>query len=484
MRFEVISGVISSNLKYISVVLLIPIVFAAIYGEISNSLPFLCASIIALLLGLLFSLPKATEKDFDNMKKTEALSSIFFSWVLFSLVCAVPYLFWGFSLTNACFEAVSGITTTGATTLVDFSMYPKTLFFYRAMTQWFGGMGIVILFIAVLPKFAIAGRQMFSAEFPGPVEEKITPRIKHTASWLWAMYLGLTLAEVVMLKLCGMDFYNAICNSMSTVSTGGFSPNPDSIMGYHSAKITLVVLVFTFLAGTNFILQYKTFIQRKWKDFLKSEEFFTYFGIFLIFTLAIFFILLSTTTGNSAKCLLDSAFQTISLMTSSGFASFDYIKWGADIKILLFAIMFVGGCAASTAGGLKVIRWIFIVKYIKREVAKIVHPSAVYPIRLEGRPVSADVGSQMVAFCAFYFFIFGLSAFVVALIEKSPTLALSGAIATLGNIGPALVSKLGPMANFADISIFTKWIFIFNMLVGRLELIPFLALLHKDSWTK
>ena len=448
MRYNIVSNIIGSNLRYIG----------------------------------MFTLPKATEKDIDSIKKPEALSGVFFSWVFFAIVCAIPYLFYNIGVVDAIFESVSGITTTGATILQDYSIYPKTFFIYRAMTQWLGGMGIVVLFIAVLPKFAVAGRQMFSAESPGPVEEKVTPRIRHTASWLWGIYLGLTIVQIIILKFLGMDFYNALCTTLSTVSTGGLSPNPESIMGYHNQKVVIVVAFFMFLSGANFILQYKAFIQHKWDAFIKSEEFLAYLGVTVFFSITIALFLYSTQEGNFLNRLIDGAFQAISLMTSTGFASVDFIKWSPDAKIMLFAAMFAGGCAASTAGGIKMIRWIFLFKYIKREVAKIIHPNAVYPIRLEGRAISSDIGSQMMAFCVFYFFIFALSSFVVALLEKNPALALSGSITTLGNIGPGLSAKIGPMASFLNLCDTTKWIFIFNMLIGRLELIPFLALLHKDMW--
>ena len=484
MRYNIVSNIIGSNLRYIGVVLLLPILFALAYKELDHVLPFVCASFISILLGFLFTLAHVSEKDIDSVKKPEALAGVFFSWVFFALVCAIPYLFYNFNFTNAVFESVSGITTTGATILNDYSIYPKTFFFYRSMTQWLGGMGIVVLFIAVLPKFSVAGRQMFSAESPGPVEEKITPRIRHTASWLWAMYISLTVAQIILLKFFGMDFYNAICNSMSTVSTGGLSPNAQSIMGYNNSKITLVVLIFMFLSGANFILQYKVFIQRKWKELLKSEEFFTYLALVIFFSLAITFFLQISHQGSLLNNLLNSAFNTVSIMTSTGFASCDFIKWSTDAKTMLFAAMFSSACAASTSGGLKIIRWIFLFKYIKREVAKIIHPSAVYPIKLEGRAISTDIAQQMMAFCIFYFFIFALSAFVVGLIEKNPAVAVSGSITTLGNIGPGLSAKIGPMGSFDCLALSTKWIFIFNMLIGRLELIPFLALLHKDLWTK
>ena len=197
-------------------------------------------------------------------------------------------------------------------------------------------MGIVVLFIAVLPKFSVAGRQMFSAESPGPVEEKVTPRIRHTASWLWGIYLGLTVVQLIALKFCGMDFYNSLCTTLSTVSTGGLSPNAQSLMGYNNQSAVIITGIFMFLSGANFILLYKIFIQRKWGSFLKSEEFLTYLGITVFFSLSIAFFLWSTREGGFLKSLIDSSFQVISLITSTGFASVDFIKWGADAKIMLF----------------------------------------------------------------------------------------------------------------------------------------------------
>ena len=298
MRYNIVSNIIGSNLRYIGIVLLTPVVFAILYKEASHTLPFICASFVSIALGFLFTLPKATEKDIDSIKKPEALSGVFFSWVFFAIVCAIPYLFYNIGVVDAIFESVSGITTTGATILQDYSIYPKTFFIYRAMTQWLGGMGIVVLFIAVLPKFAVAGRQMFSAESPGPVEEKVTPRIRHTASWLWGIYLGLTIVQIIILKFLGMDFYNALCTTLSTVSTGGLSPNPESIMGYHNQKVVIVVAFFMFLSGANFILQYKAFIQHKWDAFIKSEEFLTYLGVTVFFSITIALFLYSTQEGN------------------------------------------------------------------------------------------------------------------------------------------------------------------------------------------
>ena len=247
MRLNVVINTVGIMLRYIALVMFLPIIFALCYGEYESILPFLTGAFVSLVLGLLFSLNKASEKDIDTINKAEALATAFFAWVFFALTAAVPYLFYNLGIINSLFEAVSGVSTTGATILQDFSLYPKTFFFYRSMTQWLGGMGIIVLFVAILPQFAVAGRQMFFAEAPGPTEDKFTPRIKNTASALWVVYAGLTLLCIFCLWLAGMNPFDAVCNSLSTLSAGGFSPNPESIQGYHSEVINWIIIIFMFI---------------------------------------------------------------------------------------------------------------------------------------------------------------------------------------------------------------------------------------------
>lgn len=483
MRLKVVTNALGAVLKYIGLVILLPIFFALYYKEYNAILPFLAAGLISASLGFLMNLQRVNEKEMNETNKIEALSIVFFSWVFFGIICAIPYLFFNFTQINALFEAVSGITTTGATIIVDFSLYPKAMFVFRGLTQWLGGMGIIVLFIAILPKFSVAGRQMFFAEAPGPVEEKITPRIRHTATWLWAIYIALTVIQILLLKfVAGMDFYNAICNSFTTLAAGGLSPNPQSILGYHNNLATIIITIFMFLAGANFVLQYKVFIQGRFGLIFKSEEFKTYLGIVLLISLSIAGVLWAKNNVALGQALIDAFFQSVSIITTTGFASVDFQKWSTDAKILLFVMMFIGGCAGSTGGGIKVVRWIFIFKYLKKEISKIVHPKGVYPIKLEGMAVSEDIRLQLLAFVIFYIAIFALSTFCVALIEENTTIAITGSITTLGNIGPGFGQVIGPMGSFDPLQTSTKGIFVFNMLVGRLELVPFLALLHPDLW--
>ncbi len=481
MRINVVINTVGIMLRYIALLMLLPVIFAFCYREYTSILPFLTGSLMSLIFGGLFSLNKASEKDIDTVNKPEALGIALFAWMFFALVASIPYLFYNLGVVNSLFEAVSGVSTTGATILKDFSIYPKTFFFYRSMTQWFGGMGIIVLFIAVLPKFSVAGRQMFFAENPNPAEEKVTPRVRHTASWLWGIYLGLTVLQVIILKFAGLDFYNSICTAFSTVGAGGFSPNGDGIIGYNSVIVTSVVMIFAFLAGTNFILMYKFFVQRKFSAPLKSEEFITYVCITLILGLLIAFSLCKNMGYQPQEGLLAGFFQTISIMTSTGFASSDFGRWDFSSKLLLLLSMFIGASAISACGGLKITRWIFVIKYIRRELNKIIHPKGVYPIRLEGGVVNPETAQQMMAFVIFYFALFGVSAFIVGFIEQNVSVAIVGSIASLGNVGPGF-GAIGPLNHFADLNTATKFIFMFNMLVGRLELIPFLAILHKDFW--
>ncbi len=481
MRLNVVINTVGIILRYIALMMILPVIFALCYQEYSSILPYLAGAFVSLLTGFLFSLNKASEKDIDTMNKAEALACAFFAWIFFALVASVPYLFYKLGVINSLFEAVSGVSTTGATILEDFSLYPKTFFFYRSMTQWFGGMGIIVLFVAVLPKFAVAGRQMFFAESPNPVEEKVTPRIRHTASWLWGIYLGLTILQTVILKVSGLDFYNSICTSLSTVGAGGFSPNPDSIIGYHNNFITVNVMIFAFLAGTNFILMYKFFVQRKFKAPFKSEEFITYLIITLLLGCLIAISLCKNLNFTPLNALITGLFQTISIITSTGFASSDFGQWDFSSKLLLLLPMFIGASAISACGGLKITRWIFVFKYIRRELNKIVHPKGVYPIRLEGSAINTETAQQIMAFVIFYFVIFALSAFLTGFIEQNSSIAIVGSIASLGNVGPGF-GAIGPLNHFNHLTDATKLIFMFDMLVGRLELIPFLAMLHKDMW--
>ena len=481
MRFKIILNTTGIALKYMSIIFLFPIVFALFYKEFTSIHPFFVTGIIAFLIGTLFCLNDADEKDIDSMNRTEALATVLLSWGSYAIICAIPFLFFNLSPINALFESVSGISTTGATILSDFSLYSRTFFMYRALMQWFGGMGIMVLFIAVLPKFAVAGRQIFFAEASNPTEEKITPRIRHTASWLWSIYILLTVIQIVCYSALGLSFYDSICLSFSTISAGGFSNYANGLIGQNSALIW-VGGFFAFLAGMNFILTYKVLIKGKINELFKSEEFKTYFGIVFVITLLIAAVLYFEGNMPFNVALRDAFYETASTITSTGSTSSDYILWPQRAQIFLFILMFIGGSAISASGGIKVARWVYLFKYIKNELNKIVHPNMISPVKLDGRTVPPETGHQIIIFFMFFIAIFAISTVLVALIEQNTILALTGSIATLSNTGPGFEASIGPVGNYNDLNFFTKLIFTFNMFVGRLEIIPFLAILNKDLW--
>ena len=485
MRLNYLANAIGLTMIYIGLVILSPIAVALYYQDYSSILPFLTAGIISAVFGYIFriSVPNSTTlENLNDIKKAEALFVVAFSWIIFGLVSAIPYLFYGISPINALFESVSGITTTGATILTDYN-YPQAFFFWRSLTQWLGGLGIIVLFIAILPQFAVAGRQMFFAEAPGPTEDKFTPRIRNTASALWKIYAGLTVLQIILLMAFGMNGFDAVCNSLSTLAAGGFSPNPQSTMGYNSNYITWIILIFMFLAGASFNIQYQALVQKKPSILFKNEEFRVYFGMIMLMAILITISLVINCHSTIFQGFTDALYQVISITTSTGSASVDFINWDYTSKLLLFMVMFMGSCASSAGGGLKIIRWMIIFKAMKSELLKILHPNAIINIKVDNKTVPADVARQIVVFAFYYFLIFGITSITISIVEQSTTIGLSSSITALGNIGPGFAKTIGPMASFDGVHFSTKAIMIFNMMIGRLELIPFLVMLQKDFWS-
>ena len=481
MRINYITNALGLILFYFGFIILTPIIVALIYHDYYSIIPFVTASVISLAAGLLLRRSFTNPENYNDLKKREGLFIVALTWTTASIITAIPYLFYGLSPINAIFEGISGITTTGATILTDFSAYPKTFFFWRSMSQWLGGMGIIVLFIAVLPQLAVAGRQMFFAEAPGPTEEKITPRVRSTASALWSIYILLTLVEIILLVFAGMDIFDAFCNSFSTIAAGGFSPNPGSIMGYNNKVIETIVIFFMFLAGTNFALQFRVVASGKFKLLVKNSEFKFYLGVVVISSVVLSFIVMFLNSYSLFDSIRHGFFQIISIITTTGFASQDFEAWDARAKVMIFAMMLIGGSAGSAGGGIKVVRIMLAAKYMLREIPKTLHPKAVMQIKLDKNVVSQEVLRQILAFIFLYFTIMIFSAVLVSLIENNALIGIGGTAATLGNIGPAF-GNLGPMASYNDLTFATKLIFCINMVVGRLELIPFLVMFNPDFW--
>ena len=405
-------------------------------------------------------------------------------WLLMSFFGSLPYVFSGAIPTypDAFFESISGFTTTGATILTDIEVLPKDILFWRSLTQWIGGMGIIVLAVAILPILGIGGMQLFVAEAPGVTPDKLKPRIRDTAKRLWILYIGLTLLETVLLMLGGMSFYEAINHGLTTMATGGFSPKNASIAFYDSAYLQYVMTIFMFLAGTSFSLTYFAYKG----DFAKvwqNEEFRYYLFSVLIF-------ILITTAGiyffgdeGLEKSFRDAAFQVISLVSTTGYITADYTAWAPVLTVIFFLLMFVGGSAGSTAGGVKIVRHMVLLKNSILEMKRQVHPSAIIPVRVNGHAVTQDITFNVLAFFIIYITIFAVGSVAMALIGVDFLTAIGSVATSLGNVGPGL-GAVGPVDNFAGIPAAGKWLLSFLMLLGRLELFTVLILLTPYFWNR
>ncbi len=446
--------------------------------------------LVALLLttALCFSvgitLRLLTNKAEKNIGKREGYIIVSLVWVVFSLFGAFPFVISGAipSYTDAFFETISGFTTTGASILNDIEAMPQGLLFWRSLTQWLGGMGIIVLSIAILPMFGIGGMQLFVAEVPGPTPDKLHPRIKETAKRLWGIYILFTMTEVILLKLGGMDWFDAVNHSFTTMATGGYSTKQASIAHFNSPFIHYVIIVFMFLAGTNFTLSYFA-LHLKFNKVFKNEEFRYYLGFIILFTVAISFALWYFEGYNPEKSFRDSLFQVVSIMTTTGYVTVDYLRWMPFVIVMIFALMFFGGSAGSTGGSVKIVRVTLLLKNSYQELKRIIHPNAIIPVRINGKSVPPQIISNILAFVVFYMLISIVSTVVISALGYDLNTSLGAVAATLGNIGPGL-GLVGPVENYAHIPVFGKWFLSLLMLIGRLELFTVLVLFSPAFWKK
>jgi trk system potassium uptake protein TrkH len=477
MRISVVVQTIGGFLRFFGLAFLAPFVVSLLYGERYDAAVFLGAGLLSAAVG--HAMTRGRQSPVEDLKRVEGLAIVAGSWLVLSWSAAIPYLGAGMGPIDAMFEAMSGLTTTGATVMRDFSEYGRGLFFWRSMTQWFGGMGVIALFVAVLPKLGIGGRQLFFAEAPGPTDEKLTPRIRKTAAALWAVYAGLTCAEFVALIAAGMPVYDSACHAMTTLSAGGFSPHGQSIAGYENPAVEWIIIVFMFAAGANFALHYRT-LRGEGLALPKDEEFRAYFGIVVVAAL-LCMVFLSPEIPGAIDRLRHSLFQTLSIVTTTGYASTDFQLWNDQAKVILLLLMFIGGCAGSAAGGPKVVRQLLIARYTLLELRRTLHPRGVLPVKLGGRVVTDDVMRGVLVFFLFYLLLFAVCTVVVGALGADLITALTASIACLGNIGPGL-NAVGPMANFADLHPVSKVVLTAAMWIGRLEVLTVLALLRPEVW--
>lgn len=405
------------------------------------------------------------------------------SWVFASLAGALPFALSGAipSYIDAFFETMSGFTTTGSSILADIEAVPKSLLLWRATTHWLGGMGIVVLLVAILPALGFSALRVIEAEAPGPSVDRITPHISNTAKLLWLIYLGLTVAEVLLLMLGGMSLYDAVCHAFATMATGGFSPRNASVAYYKSGYVHWVITIFMFLAGTNFTLHYRV-LTGNFRALFKDAEFRTYALIFLASSLIIAGdLLLSGTYGKPGESLRFSSFQVASILTTTGFATADFAQWPAVSQTVLFFLMFVGGCAGSTGGGIKVIRIVVLLKMAFTEMRYLSNPRGVFAIFVNGKPVRKNVIYDVAALVFLYFAFFFVSVVVISFTGVDVVTNITAVIANLGNIGPGL-GKVGPVFNYGFFPWWAKLWLSFAMLVGRLEVYTVLVLFSRKFW--
>lgn len=420
-----------------------------------------------------------------NISRKDGYIIVTMCWVVFSIFGSLPYIISGYipDFTDAFFETVSGFTTTGASILNDIESLPNSLLFWRAMTHWIGGLGIVFFTVAIFPIFGMGDVNLFAAESIGPMRSKLHPRISVTARWILTIYVGLTIAAVVAFFFAGMGWFDSVCHSMSVVSTGGFSTKQASIAAFNSPLIEYVTILFMFLAGINLSLQYLFIFKGRAKQLFRDTEFRTYSSIVIIFSLIIAFGLFFTTAMDVETSFRTSLFQVISIQTTTGFATSNYVLWMPLLWLLLCALMFIGASSGSTSGAMKCVRISILFKVVINEFKRIVHPNAVIPVRMAGKVVPSPVQSAILAYTVIYILVLIVGLFVNMGFGLDFLDSFGLSVTSLGNVGPGF-GNYGPMDSFAVLPVGVKWFSMFQMLVGRLEFFAVLLLFTPVFWKK
>lgn len=479
MRTDGVLNILGKLMLILSLFLLTPIPFSLFYHDGMSSV-FVISGLTGCLLGggLVALFPPAEELGYRD-----GFAVVSLSWIALALLGALPFYFSGAipSFVDCYFESMSGFTTTGSTILARVEVLPKSVLFWRALTHWLGGMGIIVLTLAILPMLGIGGMQLYQAEMPGPTKDRLSPRIQDTARILWSVYVLFTVAEVLLLMLGGVGFFDALCHSFATLATGGFSTHSASIAFYNSVYVEVVVIFFMFLAGVNFSLHYRG-IQGDFSGYWRNEEFRLYCCLAL--GAVVLLMLLNWWYGIFASFgenLRTAWFQTISIITTTGFGTADFDQWPPASKIILVAIMFIGGCAGSTGGGIKHVRVLLFFKYARLQLRKLVHPREVRSIKFGGVSVPREVLLSILGFFAIYIAFFILASIVVTALGVDIVTGTTAVVATLNNIGPGL-NLVGPALHFGELPTLAKVVLIFCMLAGRLELYTLVVLLTPEYW--
>ncbi len=478
MNYRVVFYTLGWALNIEAVCLILPLICAICYGE-PYLIHFAICIALNLALGIALTLRKPENK---KMYAKEGYITVALSWILISIFGALPFYISGAipSFVDAFFETVSGFTTTGSSILTDVEVLPKSMIFWRSFTHWIGGMGVLVFLVSILSLFGGNNLHLIKAESPGPSVSKLVPKVKSTAKLLYGMYLGITVTEIILLLFGGLNLFEALTLTFGTVGTGGFAILNSGLSNY-SSYVQIVITVFMVLCGIDFSVYY-LLIMRRFRSAVRSDEVRVYLGLFAVSSLVIAFNCLNLFSG-FGEALKHSAFQVASVMTTTGYATANFDLWPELSKTILVLLMFIGACAGSTGGGIKVSRIILSLKSIVKEIRITAHPKSTHKITMNGKLVEHETIRSVNVFMVAYLLIFAVSLLIVSLDNMDFTTNFTGVAATINNIGPGL-SVVGPTGNFSAFSPLSKLVFSFDMLAGRLEIFPLLVLLSPYTWKK
>lgn len=480
MNFGMVLRVLGS-LLLVEAGLMLPPLFVSYYNGGPDTMAFVWSILITAIVGFVLVRSFQAKK---TMQAKEGLTIVALGWILVSLFGSLPFILSGSipSFVDAFFETVSGFTTTGATILTDVEVLPKGILFWRSFTHWIGGMGILVFTIALIPKLGGGSYQIFKVESPGPAPDRIVPKVSDTAKVLYMSYFTITITQVIFLLFGRMSLFDSLLHTFGTVGTGGFGIKNDSIGAYDSTYIHLVIGTFMILAGVNFSLYFSLF-KGKWRDFVKDQELRFYLGIILGAVILITLNIHTTLYQDIGRSLRDAFFQVASIITTTGYSTVDFNQWPEFSQMIIFALMFMGGSAGSTAGGMKAVRILVVFKQIKREIAKLFHPRAVIPIKVGDQVISDSTVSSIFSFLGIYMLVFIAGSIFLALEGFGFETSVTATISALSNIGPGL-ALVGPAESFNIFSKAGKLLISFLMLLGRLEFFTLIALLAPTTWKK
>lgn len=483
IRFTPVLHVVALLVGIISLFMLAPLGIAVYNSESSSVQAFGFTILIAFAFSALTWWFTRAREGNHHLRTREGFLMVSLSWMVASAVGALPFVLSGAipSYTDAYFETMSGFTTTGASILTAIEPLPRSILFWRSLTHWLGGMGIVVLTVAILPFLGVGGVQLVRAESPGPTLDKIAPKITQTAKILWFIYLGLTVLETVLLMIAGMDLFDALTHTFGTLATGGFSPKNASVGAYDSGFIDWIITVFMIMAGMNFGLYHKV-LSGNVRDIFRNTEFKAYMSIF-IGSMVVIAIFLLPVYGGFGKSLRYAGFQAASIITTTGYATADFDMWPMAARGILFFLMFVGGCSGSTGGGPKVIRIVALFKLALNEMKYMARPRTISRVRIDGEPVKKDFLYSVAGFALLYMLCLIVVTIVVTIFGADLTTGFSTALVTVGNIGPGF-GQIGPTMNYAFYHPFVKWVLSGAMLAGRLEVYTVLILLTPSFWSR